>query len=72
MREGEIWVALKNLGCQIISIRDVSERFQDVEFRVSPATDIVELLKTLRKYDFYELRLDTTDTDVIAGTRDLL
>lgn len=72
MKEGEIWEALKVQGCQLISIIEVGERFQDVEFRVSSSVDIVALLKTLRQYDFYELRLDSSDADVIVGTRDLL
>ena len=71
MKEGEIWVALTNLGCKILYERSIGESFQEVEFCVSPATDIVELLNTLRKYNFYEMRFDTTTDGVVIGSRTL-
>lgn len=69
MNEGKCWVALQVLGCKILYTRNVGESFQEVEFRVSPSVDMVELLKTLRQFDFYEMRFDTTDTDVVIGSR---
>lgn len=69
MNEGKCWVSLQALGCKILYTRNVGDLFQEVEFRVSPATDMVKLLCTLREFDFYEMRFDATEKDVVIGSR---
>lgn len=69
MKLADILVELQVMGCQIISSDPETETFQDVEFRIGQTTDLRAMIKMLRKYDFFNLQIDTKDEDVIVATR---
>lgn len=69
MKLAYVLVELRVMGCQVLSADPEIETFQDVEFRISPATDLRTVIKMLRKYGFYNIRIDTKDEDVFIATR---
>lgn len=69
MKLSDILVELQVMGCQIISSDPETETFQDVELRIGQTTDLRAIIKIMRKYDFYNIRIDTKDEDVIIATR---
>lgn len=69
MKLSEILVELRVMGCQILSSDPEIEGFQDIEFRISQTTDLRTLIQMLRRYAFYNIRIDTKDEDVFIATR---
>lgn len=62
-------VELQVMGCQVLSSDPEIETFQDVEFRISQTTDLSALIKMMRQYGFFNIRIDTKDEDVFIATR---
>ncbi len=62
-------VELQVMGCQVLSSDPEMEGFQDVEFRISQTTKLRALIQMLRRYGFYNIRIDTKDEDVFIATR---
>lgn len=62
-------VELQVMGCQVLSSDPEIETFQDVEFRISQTTDLHALIKMMRQYGFFNIRIDTKDEDVFIATR---
>ena len=69
MKISKILVELQVMGCQVLSSDPDIETFQDVEFRISQTTDLRALIKMLRQYGFFNIRIDTKDEDVFIATR---
>lgn len=69
MKLADILVELQVMGCQILSSDTETETFQDVEFHIGQTTDLRAMIKMLRKYNFFNLQIDTKDEDVITATR---
>ena len=69
MKLAELLVELRVMGCQVLSADTEIETFQDVEFRISQTTDLRALIQKLRRYGFYNLRIDTKEEDVFIATR---
>lgn len=69
MKISKILVELQVMGCQVLSSDTDIETFQDVEFRISQTTDLHALIKMLRQYNFFNIRIDTKDEDVFCATR---
>lgn len=69
MKLAELLVELRVMGCQVLSADPEIETFQDVEFRISQTTDLRTLIQMLRRYSFYNIRIDTKDEDVFIATR---
>ena len=62
-------VELRVMGCQVLSADPEKEAFQDVEFRISQTTDLRALIKMMRQYNFFNIRIDTKEEDVFIATR---
>lgn len=69
MKISKILVELQVMGCQVLSSDPEIEGFQDVEFRISQTTDLRALIKMMRQYGFFNIRIDTKDEDVFIATR---
>lgn len=69
MKISKMLVELQVLGCQVLSSDPEIYTFQDVEFRISQTTDLRDLIQMLRRYNFYNLRIDTKEEDVFIATR---
>lgn len=69
MKLAELLVELRVMGCQVLSADPEIETFQDVEFRISQTTDLRALIQKLRRYGFYNLRIDTKEEEVFIATR---
>ena len=69
MKLAYILVELQVMGCQVLSSNPEIEGFQDVEFRISQTTDLRALIQKLRRYGFYNLRIDTKEEEVFIATR---
>lgn len=69
MKLANFLVELQVMGCQVLSSDPEIETFQDVEFRISQTTDLRALMKMLRQYGFFNIRIDTKDEDVFIATR---
>lgn len=69
MKLAESLVELRVMGCQVLSADPEIDSFQDVEFRISKTTDLRALIQKLRRYGFYNLRIDTKEEDVFIATR---
>lgn len=69
MKLAYVLVELQVMGCQVLSSDPETETFQDVEFRISQTTDLRTLIQMLRRYGFYNIRIDTKEEDVFTATR---
>ena len=69
MKLAQILVELRVMGCQILSADPEIETFQDIEFRISQTTDLRDLIKMLRQYGIFNIRIDTKEEDVFIATR---
>lgn len=65
----DVLVYLQVYGCQILRYDQDTEVIQEVEFRLSQTTDFRKLIKMLRQSDFYDLRINSKEEDVITATR---
>ena len=65
----DILVYLQVYGCQILRYDTDTEAIQEVEFRIGNSTDFHKLFKMLRRNEFYELRIDSKEDDIIIATR---
>ena len=65
----DILVYLQVYGCQILRYDKETEAIQEVEFKIGQSTDYYKLIKMLRRNEFYDIRIDSKQEDVIIATR---
>lgn len=65
----DILVYLQVYGCQILRYDTDTEAIQEVEFRIGNSTDFIKLIRMLQKNEFYELRIDSKEDNIIIATR---